>query len=55
MPQQCPGCASFDRVAPAEILLFDHDNSGLPYFAYASVIWTPLNDPEFIGAVPSVP
>jgi hypothetical protein len=51
MLQQCPSCDWLDRVAPAAIYLLD-SNPQLPFYAYASVIWTPLNDPEFIAAVP---
>ncbi len=51
MLQQCPSCEGLDRVAPAAIYLVDNDTQ-LPFYAYASVIWTPLNDPEFIAAVP---
>jgi hypothetical protein len=50
MLQQCPTCGDFDHVAPAGIFVFD--DTGLPFYAYASVIWTPLNDPEFIAAEP---
>ena len=49
--QQCPSCDGLDRVAPAGIYLVDSDTQ-LPFYAYASVIWTPLNDPEFVAAVP---
>jgi len=52
MLQQCPSCDWLDPVAPAAVYLFDYDTR-LPFYAYASVIWTPLNDPEFITAVPS--
>jgi hypothetical protein len=51
MLQQCATCDWLDRVAPAAIYLLD-SNPKLPFYAYASVIWTPLNDPEFIAAVP---
>jgi hypothetical protein len=51
MLQQCPSCDGLDRVGPAAIYLLD-SNTQLPFYAYASVIWTPLNDPEFIAAVP---
>ena len=51
MLQRCPSCAWLDRVAPAAIYLVDSDTQ-LPFYAYASVIWTPLNDPEFVAAVP---
>lgn len=47
--QQCPSCNWLERVAPAAIYLVDNDTQ-LPYFAYASVIWTPLNDGEFVAA-----
>jgi hypothetical protein len=50
--RQCPSCTWQDRVAPAEIFVVDTDQSGLPFYAYASVIWTPLNDPEFVAAEP---
>jgi hypothetical protein len=50
--QECPSCDWQDRVAPAEIFLVDNDDTGLPFYAYASVIWTPLNDPEFVAAEP---
>jgi hypothetical protein len=54
MLQECPSCTWLDRVAPADIGLRD-DQTQLPYYAYASVVWTPLNDPEFIAAVPVTP
>ncbi|MDD5563479.1 MAG: hypothetical protein PHQ91_07165 [Thermoanaerobaculaceae bacterium] len=49
---ECPSCTWQDRVTPAAIYLVDNDNAGLPFYAYASVIWTPLNDPEFVAAEP---
>lgn len=51
MLQQCPSCDGLDRVAPAAIYIDGKTQD--PFYAYASVIWTPLNDPEFIPAVPS--
>lgn len=48
---QCPSCDFLDRVTPSVIHVIDPGNQ-LPFYAYASVIWTPLNDPEFIAAVP---
>ncbi len=50
--QECPTCTGQDRVAPAAIYLVDNNGAQLPFYAYASVIWTPLNDPEFIAAEP---
>jgi hypothetical protein len=52
--QECPLCEGLDRVAPAAIYLLDNGTQS-PFYAYASVIWTPLNDPEFIAAVPMTP
>ncbi len=52
--QECPTCTWQDRVAPAAVWLVDSDPTGLPFYAYVSVIWTPLNDPEFIAAEPFV-
>jgi hypothetical protein len=51
--QECPSCHWQGSVAPSAIYL--HSDTELPFYAYASVIWTPLNDPEFIAAEPSVP
>jgi hypothetical protein len=52
MRQQCTsGCDLLDRVAPAAVFLQDLATQ-LPFYAYASVIYSPLNDPEFIAAVP---
>jgi hypothetical protein len=49
--EQCPSCEGLDRVAPVAIKLVD-DRTLLPFYGYASVIWSPLNDPEFIAGVP---
>ncbi len=49
--EQCPSCSSLDRVAPAAVYVIDAETS-MPFYAYASVIWTPLNDPEFVAAEP---
>lgn len=51
MLQQCASCTWVDRIGPTDLYLHD-DETQLPFYAYASVIWTPLNDPEFIAAVP---
>ena len=54
MQQVCPSCAWLDRAIPADIGLRD-DQTQLPFYGYASVVWTPLNDPEFVAAVPVTP
>lgn len=42
---------SSDPVGPA-MVFFSDNASGLPFYAYASLIYSPLNHPEFIAAVP---
>ena len=54
MARECPSCIDLDRVAPAGVYVAD-GSTQLPFYAYGSVIWTPLNDPEFIAAIPLVP
>ncbi len=49
--QQRPGLEPLDRVGPAGIYLVDQQNPQSPFYAYASVIWSPLNDPEFVAAM----
>lgn len=52
MRQQCTwSCDVLDGVRPAAVFLQDLATQ-LPFYAYASVIYSPLNDPEFIPAVP---
>ncbi len=45
--------AKLDFVAPGLIALLPSTEQ--PYFAYASVIYSPSNDSEFVAAIPGVP
>jgi hypothetical protein len=40
-------------LAPASVII--EPLGGLPYYAYATPIYSPLNDPEFIAAIPITP
>jgi hypothetical protein len=42
-----------EDVLPASVII--EPLGGLPYYAYATPIYSPLNDPEFIAAIPITP
>jgi hypothetical protein len=42
-----------EDVLPASVII--EPLGGLPYYAYATPIYSPLNDPEFIAAIPMSP
>ena len=50
----CPSCEWLDWVAPTVVHVVEPGGQ-LPFYAYASVIWSPLNDPEFVPVVPVTP
>ena len=45
------GCAGTDDDG-LQFLEVEPDDSQAPYFAYASMIYSPLNDPEFVSVIP---
>ena len=42
-----------EDVLPGSVIIEPLDD--LPYYAYATPIYSPLNDPEFIAAIPITP